>query len=134
MPCPNARFLAGGLVIRKRSGSSKRRGSRLAAARIQRFWLARLSRRPLRNRSCAAGRGAGPAELAGLPPTFVSVGTADCLRDEAIDFTARLCRADVSTELHLYAGAVHGFDMFADCAVVRCATRESADWLARQFR
>jgi len=74
------------------------------------------------------------AELAGLPPTFITVGTADCLRDEAIDFAARLCRADVSTELHVYAGAVHGFDMFTDCAVVRCAARDSADWLARQFR
>jgi len=73
-------------------------------------------------------------ELAGLPPTFITVGTADCLRDEAIDFAARLCRADVLTELHVYAGAVHGFDMFADCAVVRCAARDSADWLARQFR
>ena len=74
------------------------------------------------------------SELAGLPPTFITVGTADCLRDEAIDFAARLCRANVSTELHVYAGAVHGFDMFADCAVVRCAARDSADWLARQFR
>ena len=74
------------------------------------------------------------SELAGLPPTFITVGTADCLRDEAIDFAARLCRADVLTELHLYAGAVHGFDMFTDCAVVRCAARDSADWLARQFR
>ena len=74
------------------------------------------------------------AELAGLPATFISVGTADCLRDEAIDFAARLCRADVLTELHVYAGAVHGFDMFADCAVVRCAAHNSADWLARQFR
>ena len=74
------------------------------------------------------------AELAGLPATFISVGTADCLRDEAIDFAARLCRADVLTELHVYAGAVHGFDMFADCAVVRCAAHDSADWLARQFR
>ena len=73
-------------------------------------------------------------ELAGLPPTFITVGTADCLRDEAIDFAARLCQADVLTELHVYAGAVHGFDMFADCAVVRCAARDSADWLARQFR
>jgi acetyl esterase/lipase len=72
-------------------------------------------------------------ELAGLPPTFITVGTADCLRDEAIEFAARLCRADVLTELHVYAGAVHGFDMFADCAVVRCAARDSADWLARQF-
>ena len=74
------------------------------------------------------------AELAGLPPTFISVGTADCLRDESIDFAARLCRAGVLTELHVYAGAVHGFDMFADCAVAKCAARDSADWLARQFR
>jgi acetyl esterase/lipase len=74
------------------------------------------------------------AELAGLPATFITVGTADCLRDEAIDFAARLCRAGVSTELHVYAGAVHGFDMFAHCAVARCAARDSADWLTRQFR
>jgi acetyl esterase/lipase len=73
------------------------------------------------------------AELAGLPPTFISVGTADCLRDEAIDYAARLCRAGVSTELHVYAGAVHGFDMFADCAVAKCAERNSVDWLARQL-
>jgi acetyl esterase/lipase len=74
------------------------------------------------------------AEFACLPPTFISVGTVDCLRDEAIDYAARLCRADVSAELHVYAGAVHGFDMFTDCAVARCAARDSADWLARQFR
>jgi acetyl esterase/lipase len=72
--------------------------------------------------------------LSGLPATFITVGTADCLRDEAIDFAARLCRADVLTELHVYAGAVHGFDLFADCAVAKCAARDSADWLTRQFR
>jgi acetyl esterase/lipase len=72
-------------------------------------------------------------ELAGLPPTFISVGTADCLRDEAIDYAARLCRASVSTELHVYAGAVHGFDMFTDCAVAKCAASDSVDWLARQL-
>jgi acetyl esterase/lipase len=72
-------------------------------------------------------------ELSGLPATFIGVGTVDCLRDEAIDFAARLCRAAVPTELHVYAGAVHGFDMFADTAVARTAARDSADWLARQF-
>ncbi|MCW2511048.1 MAG: lipase [Mycobacterium sp.] len=72
-------------------------------------------------------------ELGGLPATFVGVGTADCLRDESIDFAARLCRAAVPTELHVYAGAVHGFDMFADTAVARTAARDGADWLARQF-
>jgi acetyl esterase/lipase len=72
-------------------------------------------------------------ELGGLPPTFIGVGTADCLRDESIDFAARLWQAAVPTELHVYAGAVHGFDMFADTAVARTAARDSADWLARQF-
>jgi acetyl esterase/lipase len=32
-------------------------------------------------------------ELSGLPSTFIGVSTADCLRDESIDFAARLCRA-----------------------------------------
>jgi acetyl esterase/lipase len=72
-------------------------------------------------------------ELGSLPATFIGVGTVDCLRDESIDFAARLCRASVPTELHVYAGAVHGFDMFADTAVARTAARDSADWLARQF-
>jgi acetyl esterase/lipase len=72
-------------------------------------------------------------ELGGLPPTFIGVGTADCLRDESIDFAARLCHSNVPTELHVYAGAVHGFDMFADSAVSQTAARDSADWLARQF-
>jgi acetyl esterase/lipase len=72
-------------------------------------------------------------ELSGLPTTFIVVGTADCLRDESIDFAARLCRAAVPTELHVYAGAVHGFEMFADTAVARTAARDGADRLARQF-
>ncbi|MDT5259775.1 MAG: hypothetical protein QOD10_4855 [Mycobacterium sp.] len=53
--------------------------------------------------------------------------------DESIDFAVRLCRAAVPTELHVCAGAVHGFDMFADTAVARTAARDSADWLARQL-
>jgi acetyl esterase/lipase len=84
----------------------------------------------------ALPRDAAPArvdELSGLPSTFIGVSTADCLRDESIDFAARLCRAAVPTELHVNAGAVHGFDMFADTAVARTAARDSADWLARQF-
>jgi acetyl esterase/lipase len=72
-------------------------------------------------------------QLGCLPTTFIGVGTVDCLRDESIDFAARLCRAAVPTELHVYAGAVHGFDMFANTAVAQTAARDSADWLARQF-
>jgi acetyl esterase/lipase len=78
----------------------------------------------------AAARVVDPA---GLPATFVNVGTADVLRDEAIDFAARLTQAGVMTELHVYAGAVHGFHLFSDSAVVRCAVRDSESWLRRRF-
>ena len=96
-------------------------------------WRSYLGTRCGTNDVPADAAPARATELSGLPATFIGVGTADCLRDEAIDFAARLCRAAVPTELHLYAGAVHGFDMFADTAIARIAARDSADWLARQF-
>jgi acetyl esterase/lipase len=96
-------------------------------------WRSYLGERYRANDVPADAAPARATELSGLPPTFVGIGTVDCLRDESIDFAARLCRAGVPTELHVYAGAVHGFDMFAETAVARTAARDSADWLARQL-
>jgi acetyl esterase/lipase len=73
------------------------------------------------------------ADLSGLPPAFISVGTVDGLRDEAIGYATRLIAASVPTELHVYSGAVHGFEMFSDTAVARCAIRDSDSWLGRQL-
>lgn len=72
-------------------------------------------------------------DLSGLPPTFVGVGTVDGFRDEAIDYATRLIAAGVPTELHVYAGAIHGFEMFAGSAVVMCALQDSNSWLGRQL-
>ena len=47
-------------------------------------------------------------DLGGLPPAFISVGTADLFRDENIDYARRLLAAGVPTELSLYAGVPHG--------------------------
>ena len=55
-------------------------------------------------------------DLRGLPPTFVAVGGADGFRDEDVDYALRLMRAGVPTELHVYAGAYHGWDGFAPIA------------------
>lgn len=52
-------------------------------------------------------------DLTGLPPTFIDVGELDLFRDEAIDFAARLLRAGVPTELHVYPGAYHASEAFA---------------------
>jgi triacylglycerol lipase len=56
--------------------------------------------------------------LAGMPPTFISVGSVDLFAAENIDFARRLLLADVPTELHVYPGAFHGFARFAPDASV----------------
>jgi acetyl esterase/lipase len=72
-------------------------------------------------------------DLTGLPPTFMSVGTADGFRDENMSYAARLNQADVPTELHVYAGAPHAFQLFPDSEIGRCALRDSESWLRRQL-
>lgn len=49
-------------------------------------------------------------DLANLPPTYLSVGEVDLLRDENIEYATRLMQAGVPTELHVYPGAFHGFE------------------------
>ena len=57
-------------------------------------------------------------DLSGLPPTFLCVGTLDVFRDEDIAYAGRLMEAGVPTELHVYPGAPHGFEIFAPAARV----------------
>lgn len=58
------------------------------------------------------------AHVRGLPPTWLATGELDLFRDEDVEYASRLLRAGVPTELHLYPGAVHGFDLFAPEAAV----------------
>lgn len=51
-------------------------------------------------------------DLSGLPSAFIAVGSLDLFRDEDIEYAIRLMEAGVSTELHFYPGAVHGFDWY----------------------
>jgi len=73
------------------------------------------------------------ADLSGLPPTFVSVGTVDGFRDEDIDYAVRLNQAGVPCELHVYPGASHGYQIAVDAAITRQSSRDVLDWLARQI-
>ena len=57
-------------------------------------------------------------DLSNLPPTYISVGTLDLFIDENIEYAQRLIQAGVPTELHVYPGAFHGFDLFAPSARV----------------
>ena len=72
--------------------------------------------------------------LAGLAPTFISVGALDGFADEDIDFATRLRHAGVPTELHVYNGAPHGFDALTPgTAVARQARADIELWLSKRF-
>lgn len=49
-------------------------------------------------------------DLAGLPPTWIGVGTLDLFHDEDIAYAERLRAAGVPCELEVVEGAFHGFD------------------------
>jgi acetyl esterase/lipase len=66
-------------------------------------------------------------DLAGLPPAFVHVGTLDGFLHEDIDYAQRLLAAGVSTELHVYPGAPHGFDSLAAGTSLGRRANEIAD-------
>jgi acetyl esterase/lipase len=53
------------------------------------------------------------ADLAGLPPSYIDVGTVDLFRDEDIAFAQRLMQAGVPTELHIHPGSYHAAETFA---------------------
>lgn len=49
-------------------------------------------------------------DLAGLPPSFIGVGTLDLFMDKDVVFASRLIAAGVPTHLHVTPGAYHAFD------------------------
>ena len=60
--------------------------------------------------------GAAPsrlANLAGLPPAYIGVGSIDLFVDEDIAYAQRLINAGIPVELNVVPGAFHGFDIIA---------------------
>jgi acetyl esterase/lipase len=71
------------------------------------------------------------ADLAGLPPAYIDVGDLDVFRDEDVDYARRLLAAGVPTELHVYPGCPHGFEVVAgDLEVSRRAIDDRVRRLA----
>jgi acetyl esterase/lipase len=73
-------------------------------------------------------------DLAGLPPTLITVGAIDGFSDEDIDYAVRLRHAGVPVELHVYPGAPHGFDTLAPTsALAQRANADTETWLRAQL-
>jgi acetyl esterase/lipase len=78
----------------------------------------------------SAPDGAVPARassLAGLPSTWIGVGTADLFHDECVAFAERLRASGVPCTLQLARGAYHGFDVVSPRAAV--SRRFEASWI-----
>jgi acetyl esterase/lipase len=83
-------------------------------------------------RLAAASARASAADLRGLPPSFIAVGTADLFLHEDLEFAANLAEAQVRVELHVYPGATHGFtSIFSSSSLAQRANRDATDALGR---
>jgi triacylglycerol lipase len=73
------------------------------------------------------------ANVADLPPTFISVGALDLFLEENLEYAKNLARAGVPVELHVYPGAYHGFELAADSSVAVRAETDRRAALGRAF-
>lgn len=53
------------------------------------------------------------ADLSGLPPAWIGVGTHDLFHDEDLEYARRLVEAGVPCQVEVIPGAFHGFDLVA---------------------
>lgn len=74
-------------------------------------WRSYLGRDPGMGDVSAYAAPARRADLSGLPPTWIGVGTADLFHDECVDYANRLRAAGVPTQLRIVPGGFHGFDV-----------------------
>lgn len=71
-------------------------------------------------------------DLTGLPPAYLPVGDVDLFLDEDIEYAQRLLQAGVPTELHVYPGGIHGFDLLAPASGLAGRFRAERDEALRR--
>lgn len=72
------------------------------------------------------------ADLSGLPPAFIEVGSAEPFRDEDVEYATRIWATGGEAELHVWSGGFHGFDLYAaDSELTQAALASRDSWLQR---
>jgi acetyl esterase/lipase len=90
-------------------------------------WRAYLGCEPGAPDIPAYAAAARATDLRGLPPTFICVGTEDIFQDEDLDYGRRLLAHNVPTELHVYPGAPHAFEVLAPAAELSLSCQKAID-------
>ncbi|HWM35483.1 MAG TPA: alpha/beta hydrolase [Pseudolysinimonas sp.] len=71
-------------------------------------------------------------DLSGLPPAFIEAGSAELFRDENVAYASRIWAAGGNAELHVWAGGIHGFDVYApDSELAAAAIASRLAWFRR---
>ncbi|MFH9552876.1 alpha/beta hydrolase [Streptomyces sp. NPDC017435] len=71
-------------------------------------------------------------DLSGLPPAFLDVGSAECLRDEVLAHADRIWQAGGKAELHVWPGGIHAFDReVPEARISKAAVAARQNWLER---
>lgn len=71
-------------------------------------------------------------DLTGLPPAFLDVGSAECLRDEILAYAGRIWQAGGKAELHVWPGGIHAFDRrVPEARISKAAVAARLNWLER---
>lgn len=94
-------------------------------------WSALLGQEPGGADVSPYAAAARATNLSGLPPTYLMTGALDLFLEEDMDYARRLIRAGVPTELHVFAGAFHGFNVYPAADVTRRAQAAQVDALRR---
>lgn len=72
------------------------------------------------------------ADLHGLPPLLIHVGTHEILLDEARQLVVKARQAGSPVKIHVWEGMFHVFSMFSFLPESKAALAESASFLARK--
>ncbi|KRA82740.1 alpha/beta hydrolase [Altererythrobacter sp. Root672] len=73
-------------------------------------------------------------DLSGLAPAYIGTGALDLFLDEDLDYARRLIDCGVQTELHVYPGAIHAFEMVPGTGLAGQAAMDLRRGLERLFR
>jgi acetyl esterase/lipase len=126
-PCQGAALLYGCYWRRLDTASHAKFGDgswRLGTAEMRWFWDLYLG-----DRGSPDLRGEPiHADLAGLPPLFVTAAALDPLGDDTVELGRRLDAAGVAHRLEIYPGVVHGFmQMTERSSAARAAVRDAGE-------